>query len=212
MIEKIISVLATFIIAVISGMGYWGIFLSMAIESACIPLPSEIIMPFSGYLVSIGQFTLHGVAFAGALGCVFGSIVAYYAGLWLGRDFLMKYGKYILVSPRDIQWADCWFLKYGGWAIFFSRLLPVIRTFISFPAGVVRMKMVPFVVYTFIGSYPWCYGLAWVGKKMGDNWNTLGPYFHKFDFVIGILLLIGVGFWVKHHLMGRDPAMRGPYR
>lgn len=206
MIEKLISFLATFIIAVISSMGYWGIFLCMAIESACIPLPSEIIMPFSGYLVTTGQFTLHGTALAGALGCVAGSIVAYYAGLWLGRDFLIKYGRYVLISPKDVDWADRWFAKYGGAAIFFSRLLPVIRTFISFPAGVAQMRLSPFIAYTFLGSYPWCYGLAWVGKKMGENWNTLGPYFHRFDAVIGVFILIGLAFWLKHHLKFKKHA------
>lgn len=206
MIEKLISFLATFIIAVISSMGYWGILLCMAIESACIPLPSEIIMPFSGYLVTTGQFTLHGTALAGAVGCVLGSIVAYYAGLCLGRDFLIKYGRYVLISPKDVDWADRWFAKYGSAAIFFSRLLPVIRTFISFPAGVARMKMAPFIFYTFIGSYPWCYVLAWVGKKMGENWNTLGPYFHRFDAVIGVFILIGLGFWLKHHLKFKKHA------
>src|SRR3989338_5689458 len=140
MVAKIISILAGWIIAVISSMGYWGILLCMAIESACIPLPSEIIMPFAGYLVTTGQFTLHGTALAGAVGCVVGSIVAYYAGLWLGRDFFIKYGRYVLISPKDVDWADRWFAKYGSAAIFFSRLLPVIRTFISFPAGVARMK------------------------------------------------------------------------
>lgn len=202
MIAKVISFLAGWIIAVISWGGYWGIVICMAIESACIPLPSEIIMPFSGYLVYKGQFTLWGTALAGAFGCVVGSVAAYYAGLYLGRDFLLKYGKYVLVNSRDIEWAERWFKKYGSAAIFFSRLLPVIRTFISFPAGVVKMKMAPFVFYTFIGSYPWCYGLSWIGKKMGENWDTLGKYFHKFDIAIGTLILIGIIFWVKHHIQG----------
>ncbi|MDO8519209.1 MAG: DedA family protein, partial [Deltaproteobacteria bacterium] len=116
-----------------------------------------------------------------------------------GRDFIHKYGKYVLVSTRDLDLAERWFAKYGSAAIFFSRLLPVVRTFISFPAGVAKMKMTPFVIYTFLGSYPWCYGLAWVGMKTGENWNTLGKYFHQFDIAIGILLLLGLGFWIKHH-------------
>lgn len=200
MIAKIISILATWIIGVISAMGYWGILLCMAIESACIPLPSEIIMPFSGYLVSTGRFTLWGTALAGAVGCVVGSVAAYYAGIYLGRDFVKKYGKYLLISVHDMDLAERWFDRYGSWAIFFSRLLPVIRTFISFPAGVARMKITPFVVYTFVGSYPWCYGLAWVGMKTGEKWDTLGKYFHQFDIAIGILILLGAVWWVKRHL------------
>lgn len=202
MVAKIISVLASVVIAVISAGGYWGVLVCMAIESACIPLPSEIIMPFAGYLVLKGEFTLWGVALAGALGCVVGSVLAYYVGVYLGRDFLFKYGRFFLINPKDIEWAERWFKKYGSAAIFFSRLLPVIRTFISFPAGVVRMKRAPFIFYTFVGSYPWCYGLAWLGKKMGENWNSLGPYFHRFDFVIGIILLLGIIFWIRHHYRG----------
>lgn len=202
MVAKIISVLASVVIAIISVSGYWGILVCMAIESACIPLPSEIIMPFAGYLVLKGEFTLWGAALAGALGCVVGSVIAYYIGVYLGRDFILKYGRYFLINSKDIDWAERWFKKYGSAAIFFSRLLPVIRTFISFPAGVVRMKMTPFIFYTFLGSYPWCYGLAWLGKKMGENWNSLGPYFHRFDILIGIILLLGVIFWIRHHFKG----------
>lgn len=204
MVAKIISVLASWVIAIISAGGYWGVLVCMAIESACIPLPSEMIMPFAGYLVLKGEFTLWGVALAGTLGCVVGSVLAYYIGVTLGRDFLLKYGRYFLINPKDIDWADRWFKKYGSAAIFFSRLLPVIRTFISFPAGVVRMKMAPFIFYTFLGSYPWCYGLAWLGKKMGENWNSLGPYFHRFDFVIGLVILLGIIFWIRHHIRGRQ--------
>lgn len=199
MITKIIAILAGFTTASISSMGYSGIALLMAIESACIPLPSEIIMPFSGYLVSTGQFTLWGTAVAGALGCVLGSVLAYWVGYFKGREFVLKYGKYILIAPKDVEWADRWFAKYGQSAIFFSRLLPVIRTFISLPAGIARMPFWPFVVWTFLGSLPWCYGLSYVGFIMQENWNTLGPWFHKFDAVIAVFLLVGLYFWIKHH-------------
>jgi len=200
MVAKIISILAGWIIAVISAMGYWGILLCMAIESACIPLPSEIIMPFAGYLASAGRFTLWGTALAGAVGCVVGSVIAYFAGLFLGREFINRYGRYVLISSHDVDLAERWFARYGSWAIFFSRLLPVVRTFISFPAGVARMPLLPFIVYTFIGSFPWCYGLAWIGMKMGENWDTLGKYFHQFDIAIGILILMGAIWWVRRHL------------
>ncbi len=200
MIEKIIAVLAGFIIGTISRLGYGGIVLLMAIESACIPLPSEIIMPFSGYLVSTGELNLWLVGLAGALGCVLGSIVAYYAGAWGGRPFIEKYGKYILISPHDLDLADRWFQRHGDITIFIGRLLPVIRTFIAFPAGVARMSMWRFNLYTFVGSYIWSVGLAWVGMKLGEHWGTLGVYFHRFDAAIGVILLIAVVWYVRRHL------------
>jgi membrane protein DedA with SNARE-associated domain len=200
MIAWIIEVLASFIIAVISWGGYTGVIILMAIESACIPLPSEIIMPFSGYLVFRGDFGLFWVGLAGAFGCVVGSVPAYYLGLYGGRPLIEKYGKYVLVSHHDLDIADRWFERYGDWAIFFSRLLPVVRTFISFPAGVAKMNVPRFVVYTFVGSFPWCLGLAYIGMKLGENWDTLGVYFHKFDIVIGLLLAAGVIYYVWHHL------------
>lgn len=204
MVAQIIEVLASFIIWGIDLLGYWGVGLMMAIESACIPLPSEIIMPFSGYLVSTGEFTLWGVALAGALGCVAGSALAYWVGAWGGRTAVEKYGKYILITKHDLDLADRFFQKYGNAAVFVSRLLPVIRTFISLPAGIAKMNFPQFVIYTFLGSLPFCYFLAYVGKKMGDNWNTLGVYFHKFDLAIGVVILIGVIWFVKRHINIRN--------
>lgn len=172
----------------------------MAIESACIPLPSEIIMPFSGYLVFQGRFSLWGIAIAGSLGSVAGSVLAYWVGIAGGRGFLEKYGKYFLISRHDLDIADKFFQKYGSSAVFFSRMMPVVRTFISLPAGISRMNFGKFVVYTFVGSIPWCFGLGYLGKVMGENWDTLGGYFHKFDFAIGIVLLAGAIWFVKRHL------------
>lgn len=200
MIEKIITLLAGFIIGTISRLGYGGIVLLMAIESACIPLPSEIIMPFSGYLVSTGEMNLWLVGLAGAVGCVLGSIVAYYAGAWGGRPFIEKYGKYILISHHDLDLADRWFRRHGDITIFVGRLLPVIRTFIAFPAGVARMSLWRFNLYTFVGSFIWSVGLAWIGMKLGEHWNTLGVYFHRFDAAIGVILLIAVVWYVRRHL------------
>jgi membrane protein DedA with SNARE-associated domain len=200
MIAWIIEVLASFIISIISSGGYPGVIFLMAIESACIPLPSEIIMPFSGYLVFRGEFGLFWVGLAGAFGCVVGSVPAYYLGLYGGRPLIEKYGKYVLVSHHDLDLADRWFGRYGDWAIFFSRLLPVVRTFISFPAGVAKMNVPRFIVYTFVGSFPWCLGLAYIGMKLGENWDTLGAYFHKFDIVIGILIAAGAIYYVWRHL------------
>ncbi len=203
MIARLFEILASLIIATISSSGYLGIIFLMAIESACIPLPSEIIMPFSGYLVFRGHFKLLLVGLAGGFGCVVGSIPAYYLGLYGGRPLVEQYGKYVLVSHRDLDLADRWFARYGDWAIFFSRLLPVVRTFISFPAGIARMNFPRFVVYTFLGSLPWSLGLAYIGMKLGQNWDTLGGYFHRFDLVIGILLALGIIYYVRRHLKGR---------
>ena len=200
MMSAIIGLVTNFIINAISSLGYIGVGGLMAIESACVPLPSEVIMPFAGFLVAQGKFSLLGVSLAGALGCVAGSIVAYAVGAWGGRGFIEKYGKYILISRHDLNIADNFFNKYGSAAIFFSRLLPVVRTFISLPAGIAKMNFSKFAVYSFLGSVPWSYGLAYVGMKLGEHWNTLGVYFHKFDFAIVIIILIGVAWYIRRHL------------
>src|SRR5919107_335045 len=203
MIAKIIGILSSFIVATISAMGYWGVVLLMAIESACIPLPSEIIMPFAGYLVSRGEMYLWGVGVAGAVGCVLGSLVAYWAGMYGGRPFIEKYGRWILLSRHDLDIADRWFAKYGEAIVFISRLLPAIRTFIAFPAGVARMNLTRFVIYTFAGSLPWCLALAYVGQKLGEQWDkddTLKTWFHRFGFLIGIVVVIAVTWWVWRHI------------
>ena len=203
MIARIIEFLSGIIVATISLLGYSGIVLLMAIESACIPLPSEIIMPFSGYLVSTGQMNLWLVALAGAVGCVLGSLVAYWVGSKGGRPLIEKYGRYVLVSRHDLDMADRWFANHGEIIVFGSRLLPVIRTFIAFPAGVARMNLKRFVLYTFAGSLPWCLGLAYVGQKLGEKWNkddTLKTWFHRFDFLIGIAAVLVIGWWVWRHV------------
>src|SRR5258705_7450639 len=162
MIARIIEILSGFIVATISAMGYSGVILLMAIESACIPLPSEIIMPFSGYLVSTGEMNLWAVGIAGAVGCVLGSMVAYWVGSKGGRPLIEKYGRYVLVSRHDLDMADRWFAHYGEIIVFGSRLLPAIRTFISFPAGVARMNLKRFAFSTVSGSLPLRLRLAYV--------------------------------------------------
>jgi membrane protein DedA with SNARE-associated domain len=203
LVARIIEILSGFIIAVISKLGYMGILLLMAIESACIPLPSEVIMPFSGYLVYTGRFNLWLVALAGALGCVVGSLGAYWVGMYGGRPLIEKYGRFVLLSPHDLDLADRWFARYGEIIVFASRLLPVIRTFIAFPAGVARMKPTRFVVYTFLGSFPWCLGLAYVGQLLGEQWDKnemLKSWFHRFDFAIGIIGVLFIAWWIWRHV------------
>jgi membrane protein DedA with SNARE-associated domain len=189
-IDDIISYLSQFILWMINSYGYAGILWAMAIESACIPLPSEIIMTFAGFLVSEGTFTLMGVTLAGALGNLVGSWVAYLLGRFGGRSLLEKHGKYFFASPEELAKADRWFLKYGDITVFVTRMLPLIRTFISLPAGISKMNFLKFSVYSFIGSIPWCFSLAYIGKVLGAHWRELGPYFHRFDFIVVIVLIL----------------------
>jgi len=200
---NILEYLSGFVVNIISAFGYLGVFFCMVVESACIPLPSEIIMPFSGYLVFLGKLDLFWVVLSGAFGNLVGSIIAYGVGIYGGRAFVEKYGKYFLVSHHDLETADRWFSKYGDKAVFFSRMLPVVRTFISLPAGIARMNFVKFSVYSFIGSVPWCLALALVGVKLGEHWNGLHIYFQRFDMLIGAVLIVLVFLWLKRHLKQR---------
>ena len=199
MIEKILAALSAFIISVISTSGYFGIVLLMAIESACIPLPSEVIMPFSGFLVSQGRFNLWWVATAGAIGCNVGSVIAYEIGYFGGRPLVERFGAWIWISRHELELADRFFARFGNLAVLISRLLPVIRTFIALPAGVARMPRIPFHIYTFLGSWPWCLGLAYVGKVLGEQWDKdprLKEWFHRLDAVVGLALLAAVILFV----------------
>jgi membrane protein DedA with SNARE-associated domain len=197
MIDQLISAVASFIVEVISAAGYAGVVILMAIESACIPLPSEVIMPFAGYLVSVGRFSLIAAATAGALGCNLGSTVAYYVAATGGRAAFERWGAYVLVRPHEIAMAERFFARYGAITVFVGRLLPVVRTFIAFPAGLARMPMLKFQIYTFLGSWPWCFGLAYVGYLLGARWNSdpaLRKFFHDFD-AVAVLILVAAAAW-----------------
>src|ERR1700687_4897422 len=202
MIEKIIAVLAKFVIGVISHGGYWGVAALMAIESACIPLPSEIIMPFAGYLVYTGRFSLFWAATAGAIGCNVGSIVAYWVVAAGGRPLVERYGRWVLMSHHDLDRMTKFFEKYGTITVLLGRLLPVVRTFIAFPAGVAKMPQLRFHIYTFIGSWPWCYALAYAGMKLGEAWHTDPRFeqaFHRFHLVVELGLLAAIIWFVWTH-------------
>lgn len=203
MIESFFAYAFQFIRWVIDGTGYAGIVILMAIESACIPLPSELIMPFAGYLVSEGRFNLWMVATAGALGCNVGSVIAYEIGYHGGRPLIERYGSYLLMTYHDLELADRFFKRFGGAAVFVARLLPVVRTFIALPAGVVRMPRLPFHIYTFLGSWPWCFGLAYAGMKLGQHWMDIKPYFLRFKEVVLVLLVVAVIAFLWTHWKGR---------
>ena len=183
----------------ISSFGPVGVAILMAIESCNIPLPSEAILPFAGYLVSKGVFDIHTAAFAGAIGCVVGSIPSYYLGYFGGRPFIEKYGKWFLISKRDLEMADRWSQKYGDLAFFICRMLPVVRTFISLPAGILKANYPRFIIYTFLGSLIWSYFLVYVGVKLGENREVFSAIWHKFDYaIVAIILVLGVLYVYRH--------------
>ncbi len=187
----------------IAALGYPGVLLLMALESACIPIPSEAIMPFAGSLIVTDparHFNLHTLAFVGAVGNLLGSIAAYWVGAIGGRPFLAKYGKYVLIKKRDLDKSDRFFHKYGDGTVLISRVLPIVRTFISLPAGIAKMPFAKFCAYTFVGALPFCYLLAWVGIKFGQHMEQVKAAMHKADFAVGAVLLVLFAVWLKHHL------------
>lgn len=199
MINEILSSLINWIEMIIENLGAWGIALLMAIESCNIPLPSEAILPFAGYLVTKGYFSIHTASFFGAIGCVLGSIPSYYLGYFGGRKFIEKYGKYFLISNHDLEIADKWVDKYGDWSFFICRMLPLVRTFISLPAGILRAKKRFFFTFTFLGSLVWSYLLVYIGIKAGENTEILKQVWHKFDaFIITVILILGIIYVYRH--------------
>jgi len=191
-LDSVLAPIVGFIEHTITAMGPLGVALLMAIESCNVPLPSEAILPFAGYSVSKGVMSIHVAAFAGAIGCVIGSIPSYYLGYFGGRPFVEKYGKWFLVSHRDLEMADKWEQKYGNWAFFICRMLPIVRTFISLPAGILKADLKQFIFFTFLGSLIWSYPLVYVGMKLGEHSHVLKAFWHKFD--IAIVLVLGVLF------------------
>jgi len=194
-----------------ASLGYGGIVLLMALESACIPIPSEVVMPAAGYLAWKGDgMGIVGVVLAGSLGSMLGSLAAYYAGLKLGRPLIIRYGKYLFMSERDIERAEKWFAKYGGKATFISRMVPIVRTFISLPAGIGRMEIKRFTAYSFIGSIPWCAFLALLGYYLQDGWRIIfDSYGHYVDYavVIGIAVVIVYFFHARRKRNLREKAL-----
>jgi membrane protein DedA with SNARE-associated domain len=208
MLESAIRPIAEWVTTQITTIGYPAVIFMMAIESACIPLPSEIIMPFSGFLVSRGDFNIHLAAISGAVGNLIGSVGAYAAGAYGGRGFIERYGKYILISRHDLARADRWFGRYGDWTVLVARMLPIVRTFISLPAGVARMRFGRFVLFTFVGALPWCYLLTYIGKVLGDHWSDIRMYFHSIDYVVLGVLIVMFIIWLWRHIVSARSAAR----
>ena len=217
MIAHILELVGAWIVSVISASGYIGVMLLMAIESACIPLPSEIIMTFAGALVSPvvaalysrSPFSLLAVATWGALGCNLGSVLAYEIGYFGGRPLVERYGRYIFLSHRELDIADRFFERRGSIAVLIARLLPVIRTFIALPAGIARMPRLKFHIYTFVGSWPWCFMLAYIGMRLGERWETdprLKMWFHRLDALILGVIIVAVVYFGWSHVRHRGAA------
>jgi membrane protein DedA with SNARE-associated domain len=200
MAHTILAGISSFIVQTIASWSYGGVVGLMAIESANIPLPSEVIMPFAGFLVAQGEANLWLVGLAGGLGCTIGSAFSWWLGAWGGKPLVRRYGHYVLLAEHDVERGERWLRRYGHSIAFFSRLVPVVRTFISFPAGIAKVNLPLFLLYTFLGSVIWSTGLAWVGMKMGENWENLKVYFHDFDTVILLVIFLGVVWWVWRHV------------
>lgn len=199
-LDNILVPVVNFIQETITHLGPLGVILLMAIESCNIPLPSEAILTFAGYLVSIKVLDFHEAAFAGAFGCVVGSVPSYYLGYFGGRPFIEKYGKWFLISKKDLEIADKWTSKYGVWAFFICRMLPVVRTFISLPAGILRSNFPLFIFFTFVGSLIWSYLLVYLGVKLGQHKEKLTAIWHQFDYAIVTICILLVAIYIYRHI------------
>jgi len=209
-LEGLLAPVSAFILSVISSWGYAGVVACMTIESACIPLPSEIIMPFSGYLTTTGRFTLWAVAFAGAIGNVFGSWIGYWMGSVGGRPLAERLSRWRLVRVEEYDRADRWLRRHGLKVAFWTRLLPIVRTFISFPAGAARVPFARFTLYTFLGSYVWAFALAWIGAAFGEHWESIRGVWRGFDVVVLLALLALFLLWLRSHFKQARPGSPPP--
>ena len=201
---ELVSYISNWALQVINATGYGGIFLLSALESAAIPIPSEVVIPFSGFLAASGKFSLWGVVAVATLANLAGSVVLFLIGRSGGRRILERYGKYVMIHKKDLDSADKWFARHGAAAVFWGRMLPVVRTFISLPAGVAKMNLANFSLFTFLGALPWNLMLALVGLKAKENWDLLHGYFRKADVFIVILVLIAVSLYVARHLKNKN--------
>ena len=191
MLEAILQPLIDWVTITIGNYGLFAVFGLMLLESTGILIPSEAISPFAGYLVSRGQMGFFGAVAAGVLGNLVGSWVAFFVGLWGGRELWFRYGRYVGVRAHHIKVAERWFDRYGEFAVLVSRCLPVVRTFISFPAGTARMNLAKFSFYTFVGCVPWVLALTYLDYYLGENWEEVGRFLHYLDYVVALTMLAG---------------------
>ena len=196
MLESILQPLINWVTATIGDYGLFAVFGLMLLESMGIPIPSEAISPFAGYLVSLEEISFFGAVVAGVLGNLIGSWIAYFIGLWGGRELWLRYGRFVGVRGHHLAVAEKWFDRYGEFTVFVSRCLPVVRTFISFPAGTARMNFAKFTIYTFLGCVPWVFALTYLGYVLGENWKTIGDYLHYLDYAVAVALVAGVGYMI----------------
>ena len=195
-VEKIVE----YIILGMSVGGYFGLFILMALESMIAPVPSEVVMPFAGYLVLQGRFTFWAAALVSGLGSILGSLLSYYIGSRLGRPFILKFGKYLLLEEEHLEWTEKWFMKRGNKTIFISRFVPVVRHLISIPAGIAKMSLQKFVLYTFIGATLWNLMLLYAGFKLGEHWDKIHQYSRELDIIFVIAVALFLAYFVcKHH-------------
>jgi len=203
---NLLSSVTNFIVSIISVSGYVGVAGLMALQTVAVPIPSEVILPFAGFLVFTGRFNLFILALVGGIGSCIGSSIAYYIGFKGGRPLVEKYGRYILISASDLSHTESFFARFGSIAVFVGQLLPVVRSFIGFAAGIAKENLKKFVVSVFVGSFLWSLLLGFVGMKLGQNWESLHARFQKFDVVIVVLIVVGVGLWVWKHVRASRSA------
>lgn len=208
MLHYLVEQLTYIAVTLTETFGYWGIFVGMIIESSCIPLPSEAIMLFGGFMVAAGLLNFWAVVTAGVLGNLVGSVITYWVGASGGRSFLLKYGRYVLINTEHLEKAERWFERYGDWTVFFTRNMPVIRTFISLPAGIARMNFPRFFIYTLVGCIPWNIALTYAGFKLGENWHLIEPYFRPVSYTILAVLIAGVIWFVYKSIRNRKERAR----
>ena len=211
MLDAIDAFVLPFIDSLYSQFGYVGVVIAMTIESAAIPLPSELILPFAGWSVSRGliepltsaPWNYWGAVIAGVAGNTVGSLLSYAIGAYGGRPLVARYGRYVLISAHDLDLAERWFAKYGEVTVFFSRMLPIVRTFISVPAGIARMPLWRFLVFSIVGAVPWVMLLVWAGMILGDNWQDLKHQLRGLDYVVAGFIVLGVALFVWRHVRSR---------
>jgi len=213
MLDALDAYVLPFLDSIYGALGYLGVVLAMAIESAAIPLPSELILPFAGWAVARGTiepltgvpWTYAGAVVAGVVGNTLGSLISYAIGAYGGRPLLARYGKYVLISAHDVDLAERWFARFGDVTVFFSRMLPVVRTFISIPAGIARMPLWRFVLFSVLGAIPWVMLLVWGGVVLGDHWLELKHQLKGLDYVVVAALALLIGLFLWRHLRQENP-------